>query len=77
MTIRAKFKVSRIAQVDLGNGNSQEEVTLAPVYGGSEENRQWSKFTPAGEIKMTITAEGAIGQFKLGGEYYVDFTPAL
>jgi hypothetical protein len=74
--IRAKFKVSRIAKVDVGNGNWQEEVSMQPVYGTSDENKQWSKFTPSGELKMNITAEGAVGQFELGKEYFIDFTPA-
>lgn len=51
---------------------------MAPVYGSDAKpaNKDWSKYTPQGELKMTITNPGAIEQFELGKEYYLDFTPA-
>jgi hypothetical protein len=52
-------------------------VTLQPVYGKSDDeaNRDWSKWTPSGEVTMTITNPLAYEQFKIGKAYYVDFSP--
>ena len=72
MTVRAKFKVSSVTPYDGGTAN----IELVPVIGGSAENEQFFKWTPWGSIKIgTINAQAA-EQFKLGAEFYVDFTPA-
>jgi GH35 family endo-1,4-beta-xylanase len=51
-----------------------EEVRLVPVTG--EENKEWSRWTPSGEVKMQITNPEALNQFTVGADYFVDFTPA-
>lgn len=51
-------------------------VHLAPVYGGSEENRQFFAATPGGTISMHCLNEQAFAAFEQGREYFVDFTPA-
>lgn len=73
MTIRAKFRCDTVTKFADGS----EEVRLLPVYGTSENpaNKEWSKYTPSGEAKMRITAEGAVGQFSPGQEFFVDFIP--
>lgn len=40
------------------------------------ENARFTKATPWGEIKMGIDNPAALGQFKVGESYYVDFSPA-
>jgi hypothetical protein len=53
------------------------EVRLMAVYDdGVEENKSWSKYTPNGNLSMTITNQAAIDAFELGKSYFVDFTPA-
>lgn len=76
-TVRAKFQCLEIKNHHVQGGADQvlAEVRLTPVYGGSEENKSWSRYTPSGEIKMSITNPDAIAKFELGKEYYVDFTP--
>jgi hypothetical protein len=76
MKVRAKFRCTRVGTVHCGGEQFQEEVSLSPVSSGSEENKEWSKYTPSGSITMNITAEGAVGVFKPGKEYFVEFTPA-
>jgi hypothetical protein len=53
------------------------EVTLMPVYGGEDDkaNREWSKWTPSGELRLTITNPDAYNQFVIGKTYWVDFSP--
>jgi len=77
--VRAKFrcveKVVRHSQSAFGSGGvaDSEEVKLSAVMG--EENKPWSKWTPSGEIRMSITNPEAVAQFEVGKDYFVDFTP--
>ena len=77
--VRAKFKVQRISLVNAWDGEKNiigKEVTLGPVSGKEGENSIFGKYTPCGEIKMTLNNEEAAGQFAMNKEYYVDFTEA-
>lgn len=79
MTVRAKFWVKEVTRHHNGHPTADQAATvkLAPVYDdGSGQNKDWSKYTPQGEISMMITNPGAIEQFELGKSYFVDFTPA-
>lgn len=78
MTVRAKFWVKSIQHHHVSSPlETCAEVALAPVYGNADTpNGQWSKYTPQGEIKMTITNPDAVAAFDLGKAYYVDFSPA-
>jgi len=71
MSVRAKFFVHSTTSFANDNGM----VTLSPVCRG-EDNKEWSKWTPAGKIEMTINNPAALEQFVPGEEFYVDFTPA-
>ena len=75
MSVRAKFKVQSIT-LDMSDSRT---VKLHAVTGNGEEddpNADWSKWTPSGEISMHITNPAAFEQFKVGTEFYVDFTEA-
>lgn len=78
MNIRAKFKcLAVIEDKDMTGDKNQERVSFCAVYEGSEENKQWSKWTPSGELGMTITNPDAWGSFKVDDEYLLDITPAV
>jgi len=70
--MRAKFKCEDITKYSGGFVG----VTLQPVVEGSEENKQFWKNTPQGQLKMNITNPIAQGFFEPGKEYYLDITPA-
>lgn len=76
-TVRAKFWVSSV-QHHHQQGQAADAVcatvAMAPVY--DEANKDWSKWTPQGQISMTITNPAAIEALELGKQYFVDFTPA-
>ena len=56
---------------------SQIDVEAAPVTGkGGDENKSYSKWTPSGSLKLTITNPDCFEFFKEGAEFYVDITPA-
>lgn len=70
MATRAKFKVTEKTEAF----NQGFKVKLVPVTDGSPEDKEFFKWTPAGEITLvTITDSTALG-FKVGSSYYVDFT---
>lgn len=70
--VRAKFRVTE--KIERENG--YYGVVLYPVVGGSEENKEFWKATPGGKIEMFSVNQKAIENFKVGQEFYVDFTPA-
>jgi len=52
------------------------EVRLQPVMDGSEENKEFWKYTPQGRLEMTVTNPNAVDFFQPGTEYYIDFSKA-
>lgn len=70
--IRAKMKCTNV------NKDEQHEyVALVPVFGTSEENKTWSKYTPSGKLDLTISNTDAMGKLVPGKEYYVDISEAV
>ena len=69
--VRAKFTCSR-------NEKQGESMRLefTPVFTGSEENKNFFKWTPGGKIELQVVNPEAAEKFELGKEYFVDFTPA-
>lgn len=77
MTVRAKFKVQSITRQANWNGPGElHSIKLNPVTSGSEENKQFYAATPGGEINLSVVPASVGEQFNIGGEFYVDFTPA-
>lgn len=70
--LRAKMRVTEVAHIKDGSGNTESErVRLNAVYGDTEENKQWSKWTPSAQLDITINNPDAIGKFSSGHEYFV------
>lgn len=75
--LRCKMRVSSVKRNINPDGKPEsEEIQLNAVYGDTEENKQWSKWTPQGVLSITINNPDAIGKVLNGHEYFVDFTPA-
>lgn len=72
--VRAKFQcIDIVDQSDY----EQKAVRFSPVMTGSEENKSFAKYTPAGNLDLTISYETeASDAFEVGKEYYLDITPA-
>lgn len=66
---RAKFKCVKVETTEEGSN-----VELQPVVSGSDENENFFKYTPYGNITLGIINLNV--KFKEGSEYYVDFTEA-
>lgn len=73
MAVRARFWVREITK----HGNvEQTTAILAPVTRKQgEDNVDWSRYTPSGEIRMSITSEGARDWFeqRLGKDVAITF----
>lgn len=81
MTVTAMFFVKEVKHIATGGPENCAEVAMSAAFGSylkglpgtDEANKDWSKYTPSGEIKMMITNPGAVDQFELGGVYKVTF----
>lgn len=43
---------------------------------GSDEDNTYAKFSPMGQLMLTIANPALFGKFKAGQKFYVDFTEA-
>lgn len=48
-------------------------LTMNAVYDDGKANREWSRWTPSGQLTMSVTNPAAFDQFVEGKEYYIDF----
>lgn len=74
--MRAKVKCTNVTDY----GNNSQTVVFNPVSSGSygpngeSEDNTFARYTPAGEIKLSINNPALYGKIKLGQLFYVDFT---
>lgn len=70
--LKAKFQCESITDFGL-----TKQVSLRAVSSGSEENKDFSKYTPFGELKMSVDSDvpGA-NFFEPKKEYYLFFEAA-
>ena len=77
--IRAKFtcqsvtNLPRYKEEEDGDYPISETVNLSAVCDTDKTNEDWAKYTPSGEVKMTIDNPRAQGFFKPGADYFLDF----
>jgi len=50
------------------------ELSFRAVINGSPENELFFKYTPNGQITLSVVSPEILEQFVPGQEYYVDFT---
>lgn len=76
MNVRAKFRVTEVKKSLYVSSTEKpaEVVVLSAAMG--DENKQWAKYTPSGQISMQIDNPAALEQFEIGKFFYVDFTDA-
>jgi hypothetical protein len=76
--MRAKFKVTKVED----HAPSSQVLTFSAVsadkYGenGESEDNDFARWTPFGELKMSVTNPDLIGAFSEGDNVYLDFTKA-
>ena len=74
MNVQAKFQ---LVEINHRQTHNPDDVNVGfvfqAVYANGEANKDWSKYTPNGELKMTVTNPEAIKQFELGADYILTF----
>lgn len=72
MKTRSKFMLQSIKKVSWDTG--VEILTFHAVSGGSEENEHFARYTPSGDLSITVDNPKLVGTFTLGAFYYLDLT---
>lgn len=60
-----KFWIRDVKITVVAKGQRQAEVVMVPVTRKTEDNIEWSRYTPTGEMRFTVTQESAIVWFLL------------
>ncbi|CDM62335.1 MULTISPECIES: hypothetical protein [Rhizobium] len=82
MSVQAMFYVNEINHRATNSpADVNVEVKMNAAFGDylqdlPEGNGDWSKWTPQGELSMTITNRAAIDEFEIGGVYRPTFEKA-
>lgn len=82
MTVQAMFYVKEINhRATHQPGDVNVEIKMGAAFGSylnglPEGNGDWSKWTPSGELAITITNPAAIEQFEIGAVYSLTFEKA-
>jgi len=72
--VRCKFICNEVSEQHIGKDERQWKYKFNVVYGTSEENKVYWKFTPTGGLEFQCMNKGPL--FEAGAEYYIDITPA-
>lgn len=81
MSFRAKCRITKVESSlhpkQGGQNVDHRTVTLQPVYGEGEDdsNKQWSKYTPSGELRLTITNPDVWPELVIGRTFFMTFAP--
>lgn len=77
--MRAKMRINHVEKRFEG----QETLYMNPVAksggypeDGADENNSYAKFSPSGQLSLTVANPALLGKFAVGEEYYLDFTKA-
>ena len=81
--MRAKMQVHGVKDYKNAEGAvTQQDLILYPVAkdgaypsDGSDEDNSFARWTPNGELKLSIQNPALFDQLPVGARFYVDFTP--
>ena len=76
--MRAKMYVSKVERGMGCDGVTMNAVAKSGAYptDGSDEDNTYAKFSPMGELTLSIANPELIGKIEPGTKFYLDFTPA-
>ena len=79
MKMRAKMRLSTITKHETCEVLKFNAVGPKGSYpaDGSDEDNTYAKFSPSGELSLTVTNPALLGKFSVGETYYLDFTSAV
>jgi len=75
--MRAKFQVSKVERFT-GSDRITCNAVAAKAYGadGLDEDNTYAKFSPSGDLTLTIANPALVGQIEPGQKFYLDFIKA-
>ncbi len=76
-TTRLKLVVNTVQLTINNDGTTNyEDITLSAVYSDKEgsANKQWSRWTPSGQLKFQVSNPAVFGKFRPGQFYFADLT---
>jgi len=53
------------------------DVAFYPVTSGSDENRSFYKYTPAGRLEFSTINKASADMFIVGTDYYIDISQSI
>lgn len=74
--VRCKVKCDAKEVSGAGTESECAHIKMSPVYDGSEENKEFFKYTPGGNVEFFVVNKVAADQIEQDKEYYIDITPA-
>lgn len=74
--MRAKFRINAVGKSENAETLRFSAVGSDKPYGpnGESEDNTFARFTPSGELTMSITNPDLLGKFTQGDVFYLDFT---
>lgn len=86
MTVRAKFRCEKKEASPDGSGfalgfsvvtnEPKTNPDGTPFWDTPDENKEFFRWTPWGQLSMGTVNPAAAAQFEVGADYYVDFIKA-
>ncbi len=70
MSTRCKFRCVEVSNVENG-----ATVKFTAVTGGSPENESFFKWTPSGNLSLSLVTVENAKLFQPGRDYYLDISP--
>jgi hypothetical protein len=76
--MRAKMQVSKVERHQGQDRITCNAVAKAGSYpaDGTDDDNTYAKFSPQGELTLTIANPALLGQIEPGTKFYLDFTKA-
>lgn len=78
VTMRAKMRVTEVNRFEQCDRVKMVAVAKTGSYpeDGSDEDNTYAKFSPQGELTISIANSALLGKIEPGTRFYIDFTPA-
>lgn len=78
--LKARFTLQMVEQHATHKGAEDQDqchvnAKFTAVTSNMEDCASWSKWTPSGELTMTITNPAALDVLHVGKDYFLDITP--
>jgi len=80
--MRAEFRVTSVEQFKSGETVTTEQIKMMAVTDapfnpdGESEDNSFARWTPSGELSMSITNPNLFGKIKQDQKFYLDFVEA-